>query len=413
MKSDYKKGGMKKFIIITLILSLMIACSSCYGGFLTNGSTSDGSESTNAGNSESTSEKTSVTLPSNVKFDISYVTSDEIQQSTVTEVVAKVRPSVLELYCIVGTSKSSGSGVIVSFDDSDDDGENDKALVVTCHHVIEDSESITAKSIYGKEYTAELIAADPVSDIALCWISKEENADFEGLTAASMMYESDKLLIGADVLAIGNPLGYLGGTVTKGIVSALNRDVTVEDRKMTLIQTDAAINGGNSGGGLFDAQTGALIGIVNAGYKSSAAQGLSFAIPCGTVKDVMDKLLDKGYIEGSFDFGATFEAKSFYVNSWSTTTYIVISEIDVYGTFSRGGLEAGDVILSVKVGDKSIDVSNYDSDTIEKLTNFLADSSFRIGDDVTVSYMRYNRSSRSYKKATANFKIEQYIYGII
>ena len=97
MKSDYKKGGMKKFIIITLILSLMIACSSCYGGFLPNGSTSDGSESTNAGNSESTSEKTSVTLPSNVKFDISYVTSDEIQQSTVTEVVAKVRPSVLEL----------------------------------------------------------------------------------------------------------------------------------------------------------------------------------------------------------------------------------------------------------------------------------------------------------------------------
>ena len=112
-----------------------------------------------------------------------------------------------------------------------------------------------------------------------------------------MMYESDKLLIGSDVLAIGNPLGYLGGTVTKGIVSALNRDVTVEERKMTLIQTDAAINGGNSGGGLFDAQTGALIGIVNAGYKSSAAQGLSFAIPCGTVKAVMDKLLDKGYVE--------------------------------------------------------------------------------------------------------------------
>ena len=413
MKSDYKKGGMKKFIIITLILALMIACSSCYGGLLTNGGVSNGSESNNISSSETTSEKTSVTLPSNVKFEINYVQSDEIQSSTVTEVVAKVRPSVLELYCIVGTSKSSGSGVIVSFDDSDDDGENDKALVVTCHHVIEDSESITAKSIYGKEYTAELIAADPVSDIALCWISKEENADFEGLTAASMMYESDKLLIGADVLAIGNPLGYLGGTVTKGIVSALNRDVTVEDRKMTLIQTDAAINGGNSGGGLFDAQTGALIGIVNAGYKSSAAQGLSFAIPCGTVKDVMDKLLDKGYIEGSFDFGATFEAKSFYVNSWSTTTYIVISEIDVYGTFSRGGLEAGDVILSVKVGDKSIDVSNYDSDTIEKLTNFLADSSFKIGDDVTVSYMRYNRSSRSYKKAVANFKIEQYIYGII
>ena len=387
---------MKKFVILTLILSLMIVCSSCFGGFLTSGDFSDGSESTNITGSESTNDKTSATLPSNVKFDINYVTSDEIRPSTITEVVAKVRPSVLELYCLVGNSKSSGSGVIVSFDDSDDDGKDDKALVVTCHHVIEDAESITAKSIYGKEYTAELIAADPVSDIALCWISAEENADFEGLTAASMMYESDKLLIGSDVLAIGNPLGYLGGTVTKGIVSALNRDVTVEERKMTLIQTDAAINGGNSGGGLFDAQTGALIGIVNAGYKSSAAQGLSFAIPCGTVKA-----------------GVSFEAKVFYVNTWSTTTYVVVSGVDDYGTFSKGGIESGDIILSVKVGNKSIDVSVYDGNTLEKLTNFLADPSFKIGDDVTVSYMRYDRASRSYKKATANFKIEQYIYGII
>lgn len=404
---------MKKFVILTLILSLMIVCSSCFGGFLTSGDFSDGSESTNITGSETTNDKTSATLPSNVKFDINYVTSDEIRPSTITEVVAKVRPSVLELYCVVGNSKSSGSGVIVSFDDSDDDGKDDKALVVTCHHVIEDAKSITAKSIYGKEYTAELIAADPVSDIALCWISAEENADFEGLTAASMMYESDKLLIGSDVLAIGNPLGYLGGTVTKGIVSALNRDVTVEERKMTLIQTDAAINGGNSGGGLFDAQTGALIGIVNAGYKSSAAQGLSFAIPCGTVKAVMDKLLDKGYVEGNFDFGVSFEAKVFYVNTWSTTTYVVVSGVDDYGTFSKGGIESGDIILSVKVGDKSIDVSVYDGNTLEELTNFLADTSFKIGDDVTVSYMRYDRASRSYKKATANFKIEQYIYGII
>lgn len=404
---------MKKFVIITFILSLMIICSSCYGRLVTNGGSSNATDSTETNIVESTSEKTSETLPDGVKFEINYVASDEIKPSTVTEVVAKVRPSVLELYCIVGSSKSSGSGVIVSFADSDNDGENDKALIATCHHVIEDAESITAKSIFGKEYTADLIAADPVSDIALCWISKDENVDFEGLTAASMMYESDKLLIGADVLAIGNPLGYLGGTVTKGIVSALNRDVIVEDKKMTLIQTDAAINGGNSGGGLFDAQTGALIGIVNAGYKSSAAQGLSFAIPCGTVKDVMDKLLDKGYIEGNYDFGVSFEAKTFYVSTWSTTTYVVVSSLDAYGTFSKGGIEEGDIILSVKIGDKSIDVSNYDSDAITNLTNFLSDSSYKIGDEVTVSYMRYERLSRSYKKATATFKIEQYIYGII
>ena len=416
MKSGYTSGGMKKFVILTLILSLMIVCSSCYGGFLTSGDFSDGSGSTNITGSETTNDKTSATLPSNVTFDINYVTSDEIRPSTITEVVAKIRPSVLELYCLVGNSKSSGSGVIVSFDDSDDDGKNDKALVVTCHHVIKDAESITAKSIYGKEYTAELIAADPVSDIALCWISVEENADFEGLTAASMMYESDKLLIGSDVLAIGNPLGYLGGTVTKGIVSALNRDVTVEERKMTLIQTDAAINGGNSGGGLFDAQTGLLIGIVNAGYASYAAQGLNFAIPSNVAKTVASELMSTygdtlGYIAGKFDFGVTFT-----LGSSTQAYYVMISDLDEYGDFYSAGLREGDLITSVKIGgEETFNAESPNKNTISELRAYLSSPSVKIGDEVTVVYQRYQSSGiwsgGSYKTATANFTVSQYIYG--
>lgn len=401
--------NIKKSFIFVLVFAIVMSLCSCSDGFFTdgdglNGSTSDRTES---------SESIGRVNPSEINFNLKYITANELSPTTTTKVVAKVRPSVLELYCIVGSSKSSGSGVILAFDDSDDDGNNDQALVITCHHVIENASQMTAKSIYGKEYTAELIGADPVSDIALLWIALDENNDFEGLTAAEMMYESDSLIIGADVLAIGNPLGYLGGTVTKGIISALNRDVTVENRKMTLIQTDAAINGGNSGGGLFDASTGALIGIVNAGYKSSAAQGLSFAIPCGTVKAIMDKLLDKGYVEGNFDFGVTFDASTFYNSAWSTKTYVVIDTLDAYGSFSKGGMEEGDIILSVKVGSKSIDVSNYTNSTLTELENFLGDSSFKIGDKVTVQYMRYSRSLRSYEKATAEFNIEQYIYGII
>lgn len=401
--------NIKKSFIFVLVFAIVMSLCSCSDGFFTdgdglNGSTSDRTES---------SESIGRVNPSEINFNLKYITANELSPTTTTEVVAKVRPSVLELYCIVGSSKSSGSGVILAFDDSDDDGNNDQALVITCHHVIENASQMTAKSIYGKEYTAELIGADPVSDIALLWIALDENNDFEGLTAAEMMYESDSLIIGADVLAIGNPLGYLGGTVTKGIISALNRDVTVENRKMTLIQTDAAINGGNSGGGLFDASTGALIGIVNAGYKSSAAQGLSFAIPCGTVKAIMDKLLDKGYVEGNFDFGVTFDASTFYNSAWSTKTYVVIDTLDAYGSFSKGGMEEGDIVLSVKVGSKSIDVSNYTNSTLTELENFLGDSSFKIGDKVTVQYMRYSRSLRSYEKATAEFNIEQYIYGII
>lgn len=402
-------NAFKKLIVCLVVIATLFAFVSCSGNFFTGGSVSSRPET-----SDSTTVDTgNKGLPSDVNFNISYVEADAIKPTSTTEVIAKVRPSVLELYCIVGQSKSSGSGVIVSFDDTDDDGTDDKALILTCHHVIENASQMTAKSIYGKEYEAELIGADPVSDIAILWITATEDNSFEGLTAAQMMCDSDKLLIGADVLAIGNPLGYLGGTVTKGIVSALNRDVTVENRKMTLIQTDAAINGGNSGGGLFDAETGALIGIVNAGYKSSAAQGLSFAIPCGTVKPIMTQLLEKGYVEGNYDFGVTFTAEKFYNSAWSTSTYVVIESVDIYGTFYKGGMVEGDVILSIKIGDKSIDVSKYESDTLAKLETFLMDGSYNIGEKVTVVYMRYKKSTRGYEQCTAEFEIAQYMYGII
>ena len=367
-----------------VVIATLFAFVSCSGNFFTGGSVSSRPET-----SDSTTVDTgNKGLPSDVNFNISYVEADAIKPTSTTEVVAKVRPSVLELYCIVGQSKSSGSGVIVSFDDTDDNGTDDKALILTCHHVIENASQMTAKSIYGKEYKAELIGADPVSDIAILWITATEDNSFEGLTAAQMMCDSDKLLIGADVLAIGNPLGYLGGTVTKGIVSALNRDVTVENRKM-------------------------LIGIVNAGYKSSAAQGLSFAIPCGTVKPIMTQLLEKGYVEGNYDFGVTFTAEKFYNSTWSTSTYVVIESVDIYGTFYKGGMEEGDVILSVKIGDKSIDVSKYENDTLAKLEAFLMDGSYNIGEKVTVVYMRYKKSTRGYEQCTAEFEIAQYMYGII
>lgn len=395
-----------KFAAFVLALAALFTLCSCSTGFF-----ADYSGSSQSGSS--TESSSGAVLPSDLNFTITYVPSPEIKEGSVENVVANVRPSVLELYCIVGSSKSSGSGVIVSFDDSDNDGVNDSALVVTCHHVIDGSETITAKSIFGVEYDAELIAADPVSDIALVCLTLDEVSSFDGLTAAAMMCESDKLVIGSEVLAIGNPLGYLGGTVTKGIVSALNRDINVEGRQMTLIQTDAAINGGNSGGGLFDAKTGALIGIVNAGYKSSAAQGLSFAIPCGTVKSVTDKLLDKGYVEGNYDFGVTFDSVALYNGAWSTKTYVVVDSIDIYGSFYKGGIEEGDLILSITVGSASIDVSNFATDTLSKLDSFISNKSYAIGDKVSVTYMRYNRYTRIYEKATADFEISQYIYGII
>lgn len=156
-------------------------------------------------------------------------------------------------------------------------------------------------------------------------------------------FYTGELDVGTSVLAIGNPLGYLGGTVTQGIVSAVDRNVNVEGKTTNLIQTDAAINEGNSGGGLFDARTGMLLGIVNAGYKPSAAQGLSFAISASTVLEKFDALVKTanetgsfGYIEGNFDLGVEFAVGAERVSSGNYQNYcVVIKSLDKYGLFKK------------------------------------------------------------------------------
>lgn len=402
----------KVFVCFIMAFAMILIQTSCSGGFFVHDSSSASTR-----NSETTSES-AVQNPSNesavkINFNIEF-SEAEPEKSKSAKVVEDIRPSVIEVHCVTKTGTSSGSGVILSFADTDNDHVNDVALVVTCHHVIEGATSMTAKSIYGDKYALSVVGSDPVSDIGILQMKKGEDGDFSKLTKVKMFTASDKLIVGSDVFAIGNPLGYLGGTVTKGVISALNRDVTVEDKKMTLIQTDAAINGGNSGGGLFDAATGDLIGIVNAGYASSAAQGLSFAIPCGTVKDVIDQLqTNGGYIKGNYEFGAKFTVQSFFNNKFERVYYVVIDELDIYGTFSKGGLEVGDIIYKVTIGDKSFDASNYDRDTLTNLANFLDNKSYKIGDEVKVSYGRYNSSSRSYETAEKTFKIEQYRYGVI
>ncbi len=416
--------GVKKFVAcLAVVLAVAILQTSCASNFIDYGTGSSASESESSYQSGSDSNGESIQEPSfsfsDVNFDISFSESD-LEPSDGAKIVEKIRPSVVEIHCVTSSGTSSGSGVILSFDDTDEDGVNDAALVVTCHHVIDGAQTngSSAKSIFGDEYPLSLYASDPVSDVGLLYMyTTEDTADFSKLAAATMYPDSSKLIVGSDVYAIGNPLGYLGGTVTKGVVSALNRDVNVEGRQMTLIQTDAAINGGNSGGGLFDAATGALIGVVNAGYASSAAQGLSFAIPCGTVKSIIDQLQSKGYIEGNYSFGAEFELSVFSDGGgiYSKRFYrAVISSLDAYGTLAKGGLSVGDVVLSITIGDASFDgETNVGSSTLTALANFLDDEKYAIGDDVTVNYARYNSKTGNYEKNTLSFKIVQYRYGVI
>ena len=182
-------------------------------------------------------------------------------------------------------SQGAGSGVVITQD----------GYIVTNYHVIEGAGSITVRLPDGKTYTASVIGADPDTDLAILKIPAS------GLTPA-VLGDSAALQVGQTTLAVGNPLGALGGTVTSGIISALDREITIEGQTMSLLQTDAAINPGNSGGGLFNLY-GELIGIVNAKSSGSDIEGLGFAIPINTAKKIIEDLISTGYVRGRVSAG--------------------------------------------------------------------------------------------------------------
>ena len=260
---------------------------------------------------------------------------------TTPEIVQKTQDSVVEIvtelvvtgsYMQQYTTSGAGSGVIITED----------GYILTNNHVIEDAISITVTLHNGETYPATLLGLDEQLDIALLKI------DATGLTPATIATSSD-LLVGQTVVAIGNPLGQLGGTVTQGIISALDRSITIDGQTMTLLQIDAAINPGNSGGGLFNAQ-GNLIGIVNAKSTGSEIDGIGFAIPIDNVMNVIDDLKTHGYVTGRVAIGISM----IDINSDQMAWMYRVNELGVYvyrvtanSPAAEGGLTSGDRIISI------------------------------------------------------------------
>ena len=229
----------------------------------------------------------------------------------------------------------AGSGVIISSD----------GYILTCAHVVDGASTITV-TIGDKDYTATLVGEDTTSDIAVIKI------DADGLTPATVG-NSDSLKVGQSVMAVGYPRGELGGTVTGGMISALNRSVTIQGSSsvntMSLIQMDASVSPGNSGGGLFN-MNGELVGIVNAKSSSSDAEGLGFAIPINDAIKVAQELLENGYVTGRPYLGITYLA----VTDAQTASQLGVNAYGVYvvevvkgGPAEKAGLQAGDRIVSV------------------------------------------------------------------
>ncbi|MCR5636570.1 MAG: trypsin-like peptidase domain-containing protein [Clostridiales bacterium] len=310
---------------------------------------------------------------------------------SVAEITEKAADSVVEITTeSVATgsfmqqyiTSGAGSGVIISKD----------GYIITNNHVIENARSISVTLRNGESYDAELIGSDSTLDVAIIKI------DAEDLTPA-VFGDSEALKVGDTAIAIGNPLGQLGGTVTTGIISALDRDIDIDGNTMSLMQTNAAINPGNSGGGLFNGQ-GELIGLVVAKSSGSDVEGLGFAIPINDVSSVLKDLMEYGYVKGRIYLGLSLidinteqMARMYGLDS----TGVYVNTVDSSSAAYKAGIQSADKITSVD-GKK---VS-----TADEIEDILDNHS--VGDVVEFGL---ERTSRIGKKTTGTVKItlEEYV----
>jgi len=298
---------------------------------------------------------------------------------SVSEIAALASPSVVEISTEIVTrndffgqfvQSGAGSGVIFSED----------GTIVTNAHVVDGASNITVRTKDGASYEATVVGTDSKTDVAVLKI------EAAGLTPA-ILGDSDNLTVGEYAMAIGNPLGHLGGTVTDGIISALSREVTISGENMTLLQTNAAINPGNSGGGLFN-EKGELIGIVNAKSSQNGSdtsiEGLGFAIPINTVKNSVQELLDYGYVRGRAALGVSL----LDINDMQTAFQYRVSRMGVYVVeVTEGGASEK---AGVKVGDNIIAIGDVAISSVANVKGQL--NNYSVGDTIQVQVIRDGRT---------------------
>ena len=262
-------------------------------------------------------------------------------------------------------TEGAGSGVIITTD----------GYIVTNNHVIEGANKITVTTTDDKSYSAKVVGADSINDIAVLKISAKN-------LKAATYGNSDKLEVGEMAVAIGNPLGELGGSVTSGIISALDREVSIDGNSMNLLQTDASINPGNSGGGLFNDE-GQLIGIVVAKSSGSDIDNIGFAIPVNTVADVADQLMSKGYVSNQPSTGMAYTEQSMgdqMFGGSESSAYVYIAEVNGKNA-KEAGFKAGDLVYAL---DGEV------IDSFDKLKSII--TSKKVGDKVKYTIVRDNQT---------------------
>lgn len=340
-------------------------------------------------------------------FELEQVTSEEhyrfssvyqMTKATVVEITTEsvTTGSFMQQYVTTG----AGSGVLIKI--NEDKG---VAYIVTNNHVIEGANKISVTLSDKTTVSATLIGRDEKTDLAV--ISIPTKIELEGGSEKTLTLSAAKLgisaniLVGEEVLIIGNPLGQLGGSASSGIISATARQISIEGQVMTLLQTNAAVNPGNSGGAMFD-MSGNLIGIVNAKYSAEEIEGIGFAIPIDIAKPVIEDLVKFGYVTGRANIGLTVEYGT-YISSVGNTNWI--TEIASGSGSEKAGLKVADQIVSIDGNVfTSAEAVNMYLDTLE------------VGDTVTFIVKRYTATSQGFfgtqytsETLTISFTLTEYI----
>lgn len=372
MDGPSRTNGSKAFHIVSkslsvaLLVSLGFASGSLYSTYqknhVPNGVATTPVISTSANNNSPNTYTLSHT-------DISSVV--EKCANSVVEITIETQSTLYGYYTY--KAEGNGSGVIISND----------GYILTNNHVINGATKITVTLRDGTQYEAKLIGKDSKTDIAIIKI------DAKNLTPATLG-NSDSLVVGEVAIAIGNPLGQLGGTVTDGIISALEREIKLDNATMNLIQTNAAINPGNSGGGLFNAN-GELIGVVVAKSSGFDVEGLGFAIPINDVKNVINDLLENGYASNRAFLGVSLKDTSYTTNNGGMSMFSMFMQNVNYGAAvdsvvddspaAKAGIQKDDIIVSI-----DNEVMSSTSDVTSKI------ASYNVGDKISIGIIRGNKT---------------------
>lgn len=284
------------------------------------------------GSRAATPEKSETGIP-DFRLENTQASDTQAEPLSLQEIYQTVSPGVVAVSA--GGTQNIGSGVVISED----------GYIVTSYHVVEDSTSIEVQLPDGDTYRAGVVASDGVSDLALLKV------DATGLTPVEFG-DSDAVQVGDEVVAIGNPLGIeLRGTMTDGIISAINRNLDLNGSKITLLQTNAALNNGNSGGPLINSY-GQVIGIntakIDTNYNTASVEGIGFAIPSNLVCSIVDELLTSGYVSGRATLRLSVadmnEVQRVYLQ---LPRGVYITEVAPNSNAYYAGIRYGDILVSI------------------------------------------------------------------